>query len=133
MAIQNVTLVEELRAGRERLHALWCRHAGAPEKERRVLAGELRNETEQILLGLRLLESEPRNATVARHAAGLRSMAESVQESLRRLEEFRRNGAKQPARTDEDTRERRDSRRTASHRNGVRRRTNSHRAGRDTQ
>ena len=89
--LMEVNLVEELRAGRERLHALWCSHAGAPEKERSDLAGKLRNETEQILIGLRLLESEPRNAAVAAHAAELRRMAESVQESLQRLEEFRSN------------------------------------------
>lgn len=54
-AYQNADLFEQVRAGRERLHALSLRLVEVQENERRNLALELHDEVGQILTGLKLM------------------------------------------------------------------------------
>lgn len=125
-AIPDATLLQVLRAARKRLVVL-SRRLRELHDRRDIAARVLSDEVEQVLIGLDLVERRPPSASVGAFAAKLRHTAESVQESLQRLEEFRRNGAKGTAQGERDTREGRGSRRIDSHRKAVRRTKNSRR------
>ena len=90
VAVQNAWLFEEVRAGRERLHALTRRLVEVQETERRYIARELHDEAGQALtslnVGLRLLEREAhRPEAVVAGAAELRRRLDEVLENLHRL------------------------------------------------
>jgi len=90
VAIENVRLFEQVRAGRERLQALSSRLVDAQEAERSHIARELHDETGQalssLLLGLSLLEQEAdRPEAVIAHVTELEGMAVEMLENLHRL------------------------------------------------
>src|SRR5512132_1020565 len=127
-ASRDTMLLHELRVGRERLQALSRRLARLRDEERDV-ARQLCDEAEQILIGLRLLEREPRSPTMATCVEKLRRKAEAVLESLQGLTGVRRrrSGADRTTGPRADSREREGSRRSATRRGRVQRRRDSHR------
>lgn len=75
--------MEELRAGSRRLRALSRRLARLDDR-RVATARELKDELEQVLIGLDLLQRRPPSESVAAFAARLRRAALSLQKSLKR-------------------------------------------------
>jgi len=89
VAIQNAWLFEQVRAGRERLQSLSRRLVEAQEAERHYVARELHDEAGQaltsLLFGLRQLESQLTDTTLASQVAELKQTTNGLFDSLHRL------------------------------------------------
>ncbi|HLJ57813.1 MAG TPA: DUF4118 domain-containing protein [Chthonomonadaceae bacterium] len=84
--LQNVTLYQEVRAARERLHQLSRQLVDVQEAERRAIARELHDEIGQVLSGLKLtLETSPRGAAGERTTELERALS-LVQDLIRQVE-----------------------------------------------
>lgn len=89
VAIQNAWLFEQVRAGRERLQSLSRRLVEAQEAERHYVARELHDEAGQaltsLLFGLRQLEAQQTDATLAAQVAELKQITNGLFDNLHRL------------------------------------------------
>ena len=89
VAIQNARLYQQVRNGHRQLQSLSHRLVQAQETERKRIALELHDEAGQaltsLMMGLRMLEKEASNDTVAEHVAGLQQITNDISENLHRL------------------------------------------------
>lgn len=80
---RDAGVMEELRAASRRIRAL-SRRLAQLDDHRRAAAQELKDELEQVLIGLDLLERRPPSEAVAAFAAKLRRAALDLRRTLNR-------------------------------------------------